>query len=217
MSRRYKKYSYNQGAKIKKIILCVIIAILVVSAAVVAFMLLDTNNDTNGETTFTIQSPPEKTTYYVGENPSWYGMKLMIVTGDGNTVTFGPESCTITGFDSSKPAQNQIITVSYKNYSATFTISILDDVPGDFQPSGLFKSMTLKSMPKTQYKVNDWLSVKGGILLLEYDDGTTKEIELTYDMIDNFTTEKPGTYTVTVMYMEDGHRTTVTYDITVTE
>lgn len=220
MSRKYKssrKYSYNQGTKTKKIVLIVLAAILVVGAAVAAFMTLGNDNATEGETSFTIDSPPEKTTYYVGENPAWYGLKLKLVTSEGNTIIFGYESCNITGFDSSKPAENQIITVTYKNYSATFAITVLDEEPGDMQPGGLFKSMTLKSMPKTEYKVNDWLSVKGGVLLLEYSDGTTKEVDLTYDMVHNFSTRKPGTYTVTVMYMEDGHKATLTYKITVTE
>lgn len=220
MSRKFKsqrKYNYNSGTNFKKIILIILIVILVAAAVIfAAISLLGNSDNTTGATSFTIQSVPDKITYHVGEVPSWFGLKLKLITAEGNSATFGPESCTITGFDSSAPAENQVITVKYNDYTATFTITIIDAGNDDFQPGGLFKSMSFKSTPKTEYKVNDWLSVKGGVLLLEYSDGTSKEIDLTYDMVYGFDTSKPGTYTITVTYMEDGHRATLTYDITVT-
>lgn len=222
MARKYKssrKYSYNSGANTKKIILIAVAVVLVIAAAVAAVLLLGGNDEPTEKATFSLQSPPNKTTYYVGESASWLGLKAKLVTAEGNIVILGPDSCIITGFDSSAPAQNQVITVKYEDYTTTFAVTILEkEQEGEQTPeNGQFDGLSFKVKPKTQYKVGDWLDVQGAVLLLHYDNGATKEIPMTYDMVHNFTTAKPGTYTVTVLYIEDGHRSTLTYKITVTE
>ena len=55
------------------------------------------------------------------------------------------------------------------------------------------------------------------MLTLQYDDGTTKDIEMEIDYIYGFNTSAPGTYEVTVKYVEDGFLATATYTITVSE
>ena len=77
--------------------------------------------------------------------------------------------------------------------------------------------VSFKTLPKTQYKVGDWMSVEGGVLLVKYDDGSTKEVELTYDHVYGFTTAEPGTFTLYVKYVEEGLLSETTYTITVTE
>lgn len=222
MARKYKssrKYNYNGEAKSKKIILIVVAVLLVLAAAVAAILLLGGNDEATGNASFSLHSAPNKTTYYVGESPSWYGLEVKLITAEGSTIILGPESCTITGFDNSRPVENQVITVKYEQYTATFTVSIVERNHEQQKPenNGKLSGMSFKTMPKTEYKVAQWLSVEGGVLLLQYDDGTTKEINLTYDMVSGFNTSKPGKYTLTVSYREKGKTATLTYDITVTE
>ena len=110
----------------------------------------------------------------------------------------------------------QVITVKYKDFTDTFTITIFDkaqEPPAD----SLFIGMEFKTKPKTQYKVGETLSVEGGVLLKKYENGTTEEMALTDDMVIDFTSKKPGTYNVTVSYMEDANLVEITYKITVTE
>lgn len=249
MARKYrssKKYSYNQSAKSKKIVLIVLAVVLVVvAAAVAAFMLLGSGDDNTGKALFTLQTPPEKTTYRVGESPTWYGLQVLLVTDAGSTVVLGPESCKITGFDSSAPAENQVITVKYGEYSTTFTVAIeaenqdADDGnnggTGNNGSSGnngnnsntdnngstdttnkKLVKITFKKLPKTKYNVGDDLSISGGMLLRHYEDGSTEELELSYSMVRDFDAAAPGTYTVTVMYFE-GRWVSTTYKITVTK
>ena len=221
MAKKYvstKKYSYNEGSKKKKIILIVAAVLLVVAVAVAAILLLGGGNGGSvGRTYFTVQSMPNKTTFAVGEPASWQGLQVRLVTEMGSVINLGPDSCTITGFDSSAPAESQTITVKYQEYTTTFTITIVDPSQGNQDPSGgNFNGLSFKSKPKTQYKVGEWLDVNGGVVIFHYSNGATKEIPLTYDMVYNFTTAKPGTYTLTVLHIEDGHRATLTYDITVT-
>ncbi len=217
MSRKfksYRKYDYKEGKKTKKVIWIVLAVVLVLAVAIAALILFGGDEDIEKTTSFEIHSAPNKTTYYVGDVPAFAGLQLALTSPDGNTVILGPESCTISGFDSSVPVNKQVITVTYKEYTTTFTIKILDKA--EEPPTGMFTGMSFKSLPKTQYKVGENLSVEGGVLLKKYDDGSTREMKLTYDMVYGFTTSKPGTYKLTVSYMEDAELAEITYDITVT-
>ena len=162
----------------------------------------------------TITALPEKTLYYVGEVPVFSGLKLAMTLSNGATVTLDGSECEITGFDSSTPSDSQTITVKYNDIQTTFTV-VIREIPGTI--TGQFIGLSFKSMPKTEYKVGDYLSVDGGVLLLHYDDGSTKEAMLDYYHIEGFTSKEPGTYTLTVKYVEDGFLAQTTYTITVTE
>jgi len=224
--KSYRKYDYKEGSgKKKKIILIVLAVVLVLAIAIAAALLLLGGSETPTETTFTIQSLPEKLTYYVGDTPVWSGLKLLLTTPSGNSVTLGPDNCQITGFDSSAPTTGQVITVQYKEYTTTFTISILDnsEKPVDKQFIG---KMSFKTLPKTSYKVGESLSVEGGVLLMEYADGSKEEMALTEYMLDgflidgnlvsSFVTTKAGKFTVQVSYLEDAKWAYAYYEITVT-
>lgn len=219
MARKYvstKKYNYDEGSRKKKIILIVVAVLLVLILAAVAavFFLLRGGEEPPKEPTFEIASAPDNITYYVGDFPVWTGLEMLLTTAEGNSVTLKPDNCNITGFDSSAPAKNQVITVTYKEYSATFTINILD--PSERPAAGMFTSLSFKTKPKTQYKVGESLSVEGGVLIKHYDSGETREMKLTSDMVYSFDSSKPGTYKLTIHHMEDAELATLTYDITVT-
>lgn len=229
MSRKFKNYrsnnySYSSNINVKKIVLIALAVVLVVALAVVALLLLG-GNEAPAETTFTIHSLPEKTAYYVGDAPAWSGFKAVLTTPEGNTVTLKADNCKFSGFNSSAPTLNQVITVTYKEYTTTFTISILEKT--EQKPDSLFVGMSFKTLPKTQYKVGESLIVDGGVLLKEYEDGSTEEMTLTDYMLDGFvidgtlvpsiTTTAPGKYLVQVSYLEDAKWAIITYEITVTQ
>lgn len=233
MAKKYvstKKYSYDEGAKKKKILLIVaaivLVLVLAVVAAVAIFLLGGGGNVGVKEPSFTIQSFPDKTTFYVGEPPVFTGLQVVLTTAEGNSVTLGPDNCKITGFNSSAPAKNQVITVQYKEYTASFTIDILaaSEKPVDKQFTG---KMTFKTLPKTSYKVGESLKVDGGVLLMEYEDGSKDEMAMTEYMLDGFvidgelvpslSTSKAGKFKVQVSYLEDAQWAYAYYDITVTQ
>ena len=170
----------------------------------------------------TIVTPPEKTTYYVGESLSYHGMELTVTLSSGTVLDLDVTNCQITGFDSSEPA-NQTITVKYNDLKATFDILIipLSETPSEPSTStGVPSGLSFKTLPKTEYKVGEYLNVSGGILQLKYDDGSVKEIELDYSHIANtFDNTKPGEYTIMVKYYDPEHDylAETTYTITVTE
>lgn len=232
MARKYvstKKYNYDEGAKKKKIILIVAAVLLVVilaAAAAVFFLLHGGGDATPEEPAFGILALPDKTTYYVGDTPNWLGFAAVLTTEQGNSVTLNADKCKITGFDSSKPVKGQVITVQYKEYTKTFTIDILD--PSEKPVIKNFTGkMTFKTLPKTDYKVGESLKVDGGVLLMEYDDGSKDEMALTEYMLDGFvindvlnptfTTTKAGKFKVQVSYLEDGKWGYAYYEVTVTQ
>ena len=149
----------------------------------------------------------------MGEEPSYTGLTITTTLNDGTSFTEGPEACTFSGFNSEFAKEEQVITVKYKEHTFVYTITIKEPV----RPVSPLKSVTLESMPKTEYKVGDWMNVNDGVLLLEYEDGSTRRIELEHKHVYGFSTDAPGTFTLTIKVHEDGYLVTCTYQITVTE
>lgn len=63
-------------------------------------------------------------------------------------------------------------------------------------------SITIKTEPKTEYFVDEKFTVEGGILTVEYTDGTTKDIDMTDPSVEitEPSTSRAGSKTVTVKY-----------------
>ncbi len=160
-----------------------------------------------------ISSTPDKTIYLIGEKANYDGLRVQVTRNNGETFTVRAGKCQITGFDSSVAEENQTITVDYQGFTATFSIKV-EQPP---KPTPVLKGIKLMEMPKTAYKVGEWLDTNGGMLLREYVDGTTAEITLVNSYIFGWEdVNGPGTYELTVKYKENGVTATTTYTITVT-
>lgn len=192
-----------------------LIPLVLVFAAVMAVI---TNNAIsaakgNEVSQVAISSLPDKLVYYVGEEPSYTGLIITTTLNNGTSFTEGPEACTFSGFNSEFAELEQRITVTYGEHTFVFTVDIKERP----RPVATLKSISLKTLPKTEYKVGNALSVSGGIILVEYNDGSTREIQLKYGHISGFSTEVAGNFTITVLVEEGGILATCTYNITVTE
>lgn len=84
----------------------------------------------------------------------------------------------------------------------------------------------LETLPKTEYKVGEWLDTTGGVILRHYTNGTTYRISLVNSdihcfVIDSaagtYVTQQPGVYKLVVEDTKNGITCRTTYDITVTE
>ena len=58
----------------------------------------------------------------------------------------------------------------------------------------------IKAAFKTEYVIGDELDVSGGILAYTNEDGQTKDVEITEEMISGFTTETAGTRSMVLTY-----------------
>jgi hypothetical protein len=123
-------------------------------------------------------SPPTKTVYSLGETLDLGGIKLDGVWSDGSSAGVAVSAADVSGFDSSKLVQDQVLTVKKDAGTATFTVHIIGDLVGSwYNPSD---SLAMKLSADMSGDV-DWTkggtwSVSGNYLTItysEYNDKTT--------------------------------------------
>ena len=158
---------------------------------------------------------PTKTVYYTGEDADYTGLRIEVIQNNGETYAIRAGVCQITGFNSAKAAEKQEITVSYQGHSTSFYIQILEKP----KPTPILSSITIETLPvKTEYHLGERLNTYGGIILCQYQDGTTKRINLVNSDVYGYSAiSEPGTYELTVRYSENGRVAETTYTITVVE
>lgn len=160
---------------------------------------------------------PDKVSYYCGEWFDKTGLMVYQLTNGGAFTMVDIDKCTITGFDSSAPVEQQILTVTYEGFTATFPVTI-KEAP---KPVPSLVSVVLETMPKTEYKLGEKLNTEGGVMLCTYSDGTTQKIDLKPKHVSGFVAAMEsgvaGEYELTVKYSENGIRVKTTYKITISE
>lgn len=214
-SRRLKLKSQKTTNK-KAIIIVAIIAVLVVVILVAVFAVVRPTIEQNGKEikNISITKIPDKQIYYIGEDVSYDGIEITVTLNNGQQYTVPKEKCQFFGFDSSKKTNFCYITVKYKDYSTQFSV-VIKEAP---TATSLPVRITLETLPKTEYKVGEKLSASGGVILCEYDDGSTFRISLANNFIYGFEkVDGPGEYTLVVKYKEAGFTLETTYTITVTK
>ena len=193
------------------IIIATVVLVIAVAIVLCATILDDLNKKMED---IAISSMPSKTIYYVGEEIDLSGLQIDAVYSNGDHFAISLANCTITGFDSSKPVDTQKITVRYQRYQVTFNIIIREEP----KPQPVLAGIRLETLPKTEYKVGEWLDTSGGVIVCEYQNGSTYRISLENSNIYGWeNVNGPGTYTLTVKYAEGGILKETTYTITVTE
>ncbi len=156
---------------------------------------------------------PEKVTYNVGEELDLTGMTATasyLTCADKQLET---TALTLTGYDKDTVGE-QTVTVSYTENgvtkTATFTVSVV--------AAGVtLEGAALKSAPaKTTYNYSDELDLTGAYITLTYSDESTRDVEMTSEMISGFDSTKPGVQTITATYTEGEQTFDVTFEVTVT-
>lgn len=190
-------------------------AVLIVAIAVVILTVVLPAVEEHGQQIdyIAISSVPDKTIYLVGEEANYDGLRVLVTCNNGETFTVRAVKCQISGFDSAN-AGSQAITVSYEGFTASFFIKV--EEPPKVLP--VLTGIRMETLPKTQYKLGEWLDTNGGVIVREYADGSTANITLVNSYVSGFADIKtPGTYELTVKYKENGIVCKTTYTITVTE
>ena len=231
----------------KGIILIVAVAVVLVVAIVITCIALGTNdgsNDGNGGvnngenndgtydgegvpdviTYFYISTIPAKTSYYVGDIVDYTGLTVYVKSSDGASLFINynddPEEFTITGFDSSAPVEEQVITVECKGFTDTYVIQIKEVE----NAAPKLVSVNFAIYPKQVYNSNDLFEYEDGVLLCTYSDGSTVEIPLlleymyglenVFDLTGKYIL-LPGEHTIQIEYGENGVFVQTEYTITV--
>lgn len=134
--------------------------------------------------------------------PELDGAQITIQYSNG-TKTIPVTRSMVSGFDNSTLGTSTI-TVTCGGHTTTFTVQI---VPKEVS------AVAIQTKPtKTEYLYkNETLDVTGGVLLVTYEKGLTREIPITAEMVTGFNNTVLGTNTLTVTY--SGF--TATFDVTI--
>ena len=197
----------------------------------------DSNSYTNGDNfTASLQvtlmntvsgitiTPPTKTTYNHGDSLDLTGGEINLTYEDGTSGTLDISKATITESDGSplnmSPASydgtqkvDKTLKIEYSKDGQTGTvnypITIINDV----------KSITIKTLPQTEYKVNETLDITTGELLVTRAVGTEivtmSSPKVTVSGFDN--TQESKDLKLTVDYTENGITKTTDYLVNVTD
>lgn len=121
----------------------------------------------------------------------------------------------VTRLNVTPSATEQVFHAEIDKPYTSVTVAAVD--LSDLTTQHILCGIYLKTMPKTEYKVGEWINTSTGVLLCQYTDGTTEEKQLLDDYIyGNFSMDEVGTYPVTVKYTEGGITSQTMYYITIT-
>lgn len=150
-----------------------------------------------------------KDKYFVGETLAYDDIKLTVTYDDGSKayqVAVTEEM--VTGFDTT--AEGKItISVNYAGKTATATANVTAIVPTKIAVTTDFQR---------EYAVGDEsVVVTGGKLTVTYNNGTSKQVDITDAMVSGFDSTEAKDITLTITYTENGVNYTTEYPVIINE
>ena len=156
-----------------------------------------------------ITAPASKLIYAVGDVLDISGLEVTGTYSDGSTKIVNLTTADISGFDSSAPATDQVLTITVDGKTTTFTVSILDNSTGE----ATLESLAITTpASKLLYAIGDSLDLSGLVVTGTYSDGSTKIVNLTTADISGFDSSVPATDQVLTITV-DGKTATFTVSI----
>lgn len=138
-----------------------------------------------------IETQPNKTEYWIGEELDTTGLTLKITSSDGSTAIVS-SGFTCRGFSSTTAGKKQVI-ITYM--SKMLILSVLVKAP-------VLSGIAVATLPaKTEYEIGEALDATGLTLTGLYSDGKTEALTAGYTL-SGFDSSTIGEKTVTVTYGE---------------
>lgn len=220
-----KALSFGKAAKVSgsektrkafnpKVAVAIVAAVIAITAVVLAVAIPASQRRGMEIDYIQITQKPDKLVYLTGEEANYDGLRVTVFRKNGESFVVRASDCEITGFKSDSAMESRIITVSYQGHNTYLSLKFIENE----KPKPILESIYLEPMPKTEYRVGEWLNTDGAYIIRVYADGTTSKVTLVntdvygWDKVD-----APGTYELTVAYEENGVLCTYKYTITVTE
>ena len=136
---------------------------------------------------------PNKLIYKLNESIDLTGGQVKPVMASGATtsaIAMANADVIITGFDSSKEGA-KTIKVTYKGFTKTFGITVMDNLSG----------MIIKTLPdKLDYRYGESLDLTGGTIEVEKESGLKEVLDMKNSMITGYNPKTLGDQTLTVTY-----------------
>ena len=157
-----------------------------------------------------VNSTDHKTEYKVGDPLDLTNLKIEATMSDGTKSIVPVTAGMVTDFDTSAPATNKPVTITYGGKITTFNINV---TASSTPPTPTVESIAVNSIDhKTEYKVGEPLDVSNLTILVTMSDGATRTENVTAGMVSGFDTNTEGTQTLTITYQGK----TTSYNVTVT-
>ena len=167
--------------------------VLIIAGVLVASILIRQNKPA----AIKIASVSHKTEYYVGESLDTSALTVALYSETKLLRYLGADEYRVENFDSSE-AGEIVLRIVYDGMETNYTVTVKER-PAE-TPS--YASLEVYKLPaKTQYRVGESLDVSGGILQINYTNGTFERVELLPLMTSGFSSETPGTVSVRVDYV----------------
>ena len=74
---------------------------------------------------FWLSNPPDKTTYFLGEDLNISGISLVVVDESGNVTAVDVGDCTVSGYDAQSIGEHTV-SVTYNGQTVYFTVTVFD-------------------------------------------------------------------------------------------
>lgn len=148
-----------------------------------------------------ITTLPNKLEYRKNETLDTTGLVVSTVWTDGSKEVLA-DGYTVSDLDSTETGE-KTITITYQDFTATFTVEVVADASG----------IRISHYPiKIYYKIGEPFDSTGLVVVVVRQDGTEKEI--TDYTVSGFDSSKAGTKTITVSYQTEigGIETFIGYD-----
>lgn len=157
-----------------------------------------------------INSKNHKTKYEVGDALDLNGLTIEVKNSDGSVKTVEVTDDMVSGFNSNKPKDLEVLTINYRGKTTNYNIKIVEKEP----KADIVWIKIISTNHKTEYKVNDKLDTKNLKILVKRDDYSLEEIDVKPDMVDGFDSkESINSKKLAINY--EGK--TVNYDIKIIE
>lgn len=213
--------------KNKKILLIAGIAVAVIVVILLALFLLAPEGEILGSKQDTdivrivVSNSPAKSTYFVGETFDPTGTRIQAITHNSDYTHFVDYSeLTFSGFDSSVANDEVTITVSYKGFTTTFNVKVVE-LPAD---DPVITKVEVVDFQST-YTLDNWNtygpSAYKAYVVFTYSDGSTygslEETPVKRNYLSGYQKlSAPGTTELTIKYDKDGIKAETTVTITIT-
>lgn len=145
----------------------------------------------NSVGSISMEAVPTKTTYFQGVALNVSGAVITVHYADGSTADMAVTSDMISGYNANQLGQ-QTITVTYRGKTTSFTVNVVVQA---------ITSVKMKSYPaKTTYGLGQDLDLSGAQISVSYNDGSTVDMPVTFNMVSGYDANKLGQQTITVTY-----------------
>ena len=151
-----------------------------------------------------VAKQPDRTVYVTGQSLDLKGLEVIGLFNDETTEKIDITADQISGFDSTKPVSDQILTITTQGKTTTFKIDIIAKV---------LESIEITKQPmKLLYVEGQLLDTSGLEVIGTYNDGEVKVLDITLDQISGFDSSTPAQNQVVTVTV-DGKKATFAVDI----